>query len=223
MMKHLKRILAVAVVLAAACAAAKAQSWQEKIFLEYYVEAPGDTVYVDELPAAIVFPRIKNSKDPNVRKYYRLVYNFNKVYPYTSVARKLVTEADSTIAVNHMNRFKKDKYVTKIQNQILDDFTDVVKHMTISQGQLLCRLVDREIGKSSYQIVKDYKNGIAAGFWQGVAKTFKQDLKSHYDPKGEDRMTEYLIEKWENGQFEALYYSVFLKWPERTEIPSKYR
>lgn len=191
--------------------------------MEYYVEAPGDTVYCDELPAAVVFPRIKKSKDPNVRKYYRLVYNFNKVYPYTGVARKLVNQADSTIAADHLNRFKKDKYITKVQNQILADFTDVVKHMTISQGQLLCRLVDREIGKSSYQIVKDYKNGIAAGFWQGVAKTFKQDLKSHYDPKGEDRMTEYLIEKWENGQFDALYYSVFLQWPEPTVIPSKYR
>ena len=95
--------------------------------------------------------------------------------------------------------------------------------MTISQGQLLCRLVDRDIGKSSYDIVKDYKSGVAAGFWQGVAKLFKQNLKSKYDPNGEDRMTEYLIEKWEQGQFEALYYSVFLEWPKRTEIPSKYR
>jgi len=222
-MKHLKTIIPVLFLLAATNLGAQEKSWQEKIFLEYYVEAPGDTVYVDSLPEAVVFPRIKKSNDPNVRRYYRLVYNFNKVYPYTSVARKLVNEADSTIAAESMNRFKKDKYVTNIQNQILKDFSDVVRHMTISQGQLLCRLVDREIGKSSYQIVKDYKNGLAAGFWQGVAKTFKQDLKSHYDPKGEDRMTEYLIEKWEKGQFEALYYSVFLKWPDRTEIPSKYK
>lgn len=222
-MKRLIKILAAAILLAAASLTAHGQSWQEKIYLEYYVEPQGDTVYFDELPAAVVFPRIRKTKDPNVKKYYRLVYNFNKVYPYTSVARKLVNEADSTIAAEKMNRFKKDKYVTKIQNQILNDFTDVVRHMTISQGQLLCRLVDREIGKSSYQIVKDYKNGIAAGFWQGVAKTFKQDLKSHYDPKGEDRMTEYLIEKWEQGQFDALYYSVFLKWPEHIEVPLKYR
>ena len=222
-MKHQRIILVLAAIFLFS-GMASAQSWQEKIFLEYYVDAPGDTVYVDELPAAWVFPRInRRSKDPNVRKYYKLVYNFNKVYPYTAVARKLVTEADSTIAADRMGRLKKDRYVTKIQDQILEDFTDVVKHMSMSQGQLLCRLVDREIGKSSFDIVKDYKNGVAAGFWQGVAKMFNQNLKSKYDPNGEDRMTEYLIEKWEQGQFDALYYSVFLEWPKHTEIPSKYR
>lgn len=222
-MKYWKYIFILAFIFLAADKAT-AQSWQEQIFLEYYVDSPGDTVYVDELPAAWVFPRIKrNSKDPNIRKYYKLVYNFNKVYPYTGVARKIINEADSTFAAGKMGRIKKEKYVNKVQDQILEDFTDVVKGMTISQGQLLCRLVDREIGKSSYDIVKDYKSGVAAGFWQGVAKLFKQNLKSKYDPNGEDRMTEYLIEKWEQGQFEALYYSVFLEWPKRTEIPSKYR
>ena len=72
--------------------------------------------------------------------------------------------------------------------------------MTISQGRLLIKLVDREIGKSSYSIIKDYKSGVSAGFWQGVAKIFGQNLKSSYDPNGEDRMTEYLVEKWQRGR-----------------------
>ena len=72
-------------------------------------------------------------------------------------------------------------------------------------------------------IVKGYKSKVAAGFWQGVAKMFGENLKTPYDPKGADTMTEYLIEKWEDGQFEYLYFSIFGEWPKQTEIPLKYR
>jgi len=202
----------------------KEMSWQERIFMEYYVPAPGDTVFVDELPPAFVFPKFSKRdrrNNPDLNKYYRLVYNFNEVYPYTGVARKAVHDADSAIA--GMNRIQKDRYVNKVQDQLLEDFSDIARGMTVSQGKLLCRLVDREVGKTSFDIVRDYKNGMAAGFWQGVAKLFGQDLKTPYDPEGEDRMTEYLIEKWEEGQFDALYYSLFLKWPKKIDIPSKYK
>ena len=199
-------------------------NWQERVFLQYYIQSQGDTVYVDELAPAFVFPKFsrkerRNSSD--LRKYYKLVYNFNAVYPYTGVARNTVRRADSLMA--GMNRIQRERYVNKVQDQLLDDFKEVARNMTISQGQLLCRLVDREIGKSSYDIVKDYKSGLAARFWQGVAKAFHQDLKSKYDPEGEDRMTEYLIEKWDEGQFDALYFSLFDTWPKKVEIPSKYR
>ena len=190
--------------------------------MEYYVEMPGDTVYVDTISPAIVFPRIRNTKDPDVKKYYKLVYNFSKVYPYTDVAVNVVREADLKLAAMRRRR-DKEKYVDAVADQLLDDFTSVARHMTVSQGKLLTRLIDREIGKTPYSIVKDYKSGVAAGFWQGVAKMFGQDLKTHYDPKGEDRMTEYLIEKWNEGQFDALYFSIFREWPDEVVIPSKYR
>lgn len=202
--------------------AAAQEHWQERIFMEYYVEMPGDTVYVDTISPAIVFPRIRNTKDPDVKKYYKLVYNFSKVYPYTDVAVNVVREADLKLAAMRRRR-DKEKYVDAVADQLLDDFTSVARHMTVSQGKLLTRLIDREIGKTPYSIVKDYKSGVAAGFWQGVAKMFGQDLKTHYDPKGEDRMTEYLIEKWNEGQFDALYFSIFREWPDEVVIPSKYR
>lgn len=219
----MKRFFILATVLfGVSCTTSSAQEWQERIFMQYYVEPQGDTVFVDELRPAIVFPKIKKNT-PDARKYYKLVYNFNKVYPYTDVAKKLIHEADSTIAAGRLNRIRKDKYITSIQNQLLADFTGVVKKMTVSQGELLIRLVDREAGKTPYDIVKGYKSKAAAGFWQGVAKMFGENLKTPYDPKGADRMTEYLIEKWNDGQFDALYFSVFGEWPPKTEIPSKYR
>ena len=77
-------------------------------------------------------------------------------------------------------------------------------------------------GKSSYNIIKGYKSGVTAGFWQGIAKMFGSDLKAPYDPEGEDEMTEELVKLWEAGEFEGLYYSLFWQWPPTVDIPSKY-
>ncbi|MBQ7194647.1 MAG: DUF4294 domain-containing protein [Bacteroidales bacterium] len=220
----MKRALLIAALLTAALSTLSAQdNWQERIFMRYYVEESGDTTFVDSIRPAWVFPKNARKNDPDMRKFYKLVYNFNKVYPYTAVARKIIDEVDATIEEKNMGDVQRNAYITKWQTQLLRDFEDIIRHMTISQGQLLCRLVDREIGMTSYNIVKVYKNGFAAGFWQGVARLFGQNLKTPYDPKGEDRMTEYLIMRWEEGSFDSLYYSLFWEWPVKTVVPEKYR
>lgn len=189
-------------------------------YMHYTVDEKGDTVYIAELRPVWVFPKGAR-KGTEWRKYYRLVYNFNKVYPYALMAKKLVSNVDMNI--EDMNRVGKEKYINIKQRELLKEFEPVVRKMTISQGQLLCRLLDREIGMSSYEIIKDYKNGMAAGFWQGVGKIFDQDLKSRYDPQGIDRQTEELVMMWENGEFDRLYFSIFWEDPKKPAIPAKYR
>lgn len=190
--------------------------------LMQYIVQDGDTVYVDELPASKVYPKLPKQKGKEWRKYYRLVHNFSKVYPYAIVARTLVEEADSTIATDNLKRAKKDKYVSKVQKELFTVFEKPMRGLTVSQGALLMKLIDREVGKSSYAIIKDYKNGMAAGFWQGIAKMFGTDLKKPYDPEGDDRNTEELVKIWEAGEFPALYFSLFWEDPEIPVIPEKY-
>ena len=72
--------------------------------------------------------------------------------------------------------------------------------------------MDREMGISSFYIIKNYKGGAAAGFWQGIAKIFGSNLKSQYDRFGEDKMIEELVQMYHNGQFQYLYYSIFGAW-----------
>ena len=181
-----------------------------------------DTTYFDHIRPSKVYSRLPRQKGREWRKYYRLVHNFSKAYPYALVARKLVHEADSTIAADNMKRLQRDKYVTKVQNELFDVFESQMRNMTVSQGALLMKLIDREVGKSSYDIIKDYKNGIAARFWQGIAKIFGTDLKKPYDPEGEDARTEELVKIWEAGDFQAFYFSIFWKDPPVMPIPEKY-
>ena len=189
-------------------------------YMGYRVEH-GDTSYYDSIDPAWIFPRGFRGSKRDLKKYYRLVYNFNKVYPYALLAKDMESQVDRHISENSLRRRKKEKYINRLQEELLDAYKKPLKGMTISQGKLLIKLVDREIGKSPYNVIRSYKSGISAGFWQGVAKVFGQDLKSHYDPKGEDKMTEYLVEKWQRGEFDALYYSIFWEMPKHPNIVSK--
>lgn len=189
--------------------------------LEFIVE-DGDTIFVDELVAAKIWQRLPRQKGREWRKYYRLVHNFSKAYPYALVAKKLVIEADSTIAADKLKGAKREKYISQVQEELFEVFEGQMRKLTVSQGALIMKLIDREVGKSSYNIIKGYKSGFTASFWQGIAKVFGSDLKAPYDPEGEDKMTEELVKLWEAGEFDGLYYSLFWKWPPTVDIPSKY-
>ena len=191
-------------------------------FLHYIIEGK-DTVYIDELKPSKVYSRLPKQKGKEWRKYYRLVHNFSKTYPYALAARNIVNRADQTIEDNNLKRLKKDRYINTVQDELFEMFEEPLRNLTVKQGALLMKLIDREIGKSSYTIIKDYKSGMAAGFWQGVAKLFGSDLKKPYDPKGDDRKIEELVEIWDAGDFDAFYFSLFWKDPPKVDIPSKYR
>lgn len=190
--------------------------------LAYFIEGE-DTIYYDTITASKVYSRLPKQKGKEWRQYYRLVHNFSKSYPYALVAKKLVVEADSTIAADRLKGAKREKYISSVQKELFEVFEGQMRQLTVSQGALIMKLVDREVGKSSYNIIKGYKSGITAGFWQGIAKIFGSDLKKPYDPEGEDKEVEELVKIWEAGDFNALYFSLFWKDAPEMPIPEKYR
>ena len=190
--------------------------------MPYEVEN-GDTTYLDVLEPVWVLARGKASRGKDWRKYYRLVYNFPRVYPYALAAARIEAAADSTVTARKMNRTQREKYVNEVQKQLFKDFEGTFRDMTYSQGALLVRLIDRETSKTSYRIIKEYKGGLTAGFWQGIARLFDGDLKASYDPEGADRDTEELIKLWEQGRFQNLYYSIFLEDPPVVKLLPRYR
>lgn len=194
---------------------------QQTGIMKYIVEGK-DTIYMDHINPSKVYSRVPKQKGREWRKYYRLVHNFSKSYPYALVAKKLVATADSTIAADNLKGAKREKYVNQVQKELFEVFEGQMKQLTVSQGALIMKLVDREVGKSSYNIIKGYKSGIAAGFWQGIAKIFGSDLKKPYDPEGEDKATEELVKIWEAGDFPTFYWSLFWKDPPVLPIPEKY-
>lgn len=188
----------------------------------YEVTPEGDTMFFDTLDPIWVFPKGVKMRSGDWRRYYKLVYQFNKVYPYALVGRKMMAQVDSTLAADVTKRSQRSKYIDNVEKELFRLFEQDIRNMTIREGLLLVKLVDRECGMSAYEIIRTYESGFAAGFWQLVAKLFSQDLKARYDPKKEDdAKIEELCRIWDSGNWNNFYYSIFMENPTRTVIKSE--
>ena len=183
---------------------------QESGFIVGYRIEGRDTIFQIQIRDLYLFSRPDNRKnDRKWREYYKLVYNFKRTYPYALIAKAKIQEADSVIRSSDFSKKEREKYIGNFEDNLFREFEKPLRKMTFSQGRLLLKLIDREVGQSSYYLIKNYKGGIAAGFWQGVAKIFGSDLKQPYDRFGADRATEELVMMYYNGTFDYLYYSLF--------------
>ena len=129
----------------------------------------------------------------------KLTRNVLKVYPYARVTAKLLAEYENDLA-QIQKEHDKDLYVKLAEAELRAEFEEEVKNMTISQGRLLIKLIDRETGSTSYELVKELRGGFQAWLWQGVARIFGNDLKDDYDPEGDDALVESVVRRIENGE-----------------------
>lgn len=186
-----------------------------------YIVEDGDTVYLSPLAAARIYEKKKRNKGREWRKYYRLVYNFAKAYPYALIAKDIVSSVDSTIKTDGLARGRKGRYVDAVIAELFRKYEKPLRKLTVTQGELLMRLIDRECGYTPYAIIVEFKSRFTAGFWQGVAWLFGEDLKRPYDPSGEDEAVEELVRQWEEGTFEQTYYEIFWEYPPEPPLPGR--
>lgn len=221
MKKVLLSLFTVLGVLFPAATASAQSNWRDLKVMEYYVDGK-DTIYVDDIPPAVIHPRQTMSRR-NWVKYYKRVHNFSKAYPYALMVARVINQTDSIFEAQHFTRQQQERYLGKMKDDLLKDFDPVLRKLTLKQGLMMIRLIDRECGRTPYYILKHYLGGAAAGFWQGVAKFFKGNLKQPYDKFGEDKDLEELVGYWERGEFDNLYWMIFGQPRPEVYIPERYR
>ena len=91
-------------------------------------------------------------------------------------------------------------YMKSMEAELIGQYESDMRKMTLSQGKMLIRLVDRECDQTSYELIKQYRGGVRAFFWQGFAKLFGADLKTTYDKDDKDKIVERVIILVEAGQ-----------------------
>ena len=98
------------------------------------------------------------------------------------------------------NERQKKRFIKETEKELKDQFEQELKKLTVTQGRILIKLIDRETGNTSYALVKELRGTLQAFFWQGLARLFGENLKSEYDSAGEDQMIEQIVRQIETGQ-----------------------
>jgi hypothetical protein len=148
-------------------------------------------------PIAIYANRIFKNRD-EAAKYYRLVYNVKKVYPLARICKLKIDDYNARIDGMSSSREKR-QMLKKAEKELKQQFTPEIKNLTFTQGKILLKLIYRQTGDSSYGLIKEFRGSVEAAFWQFFAKMFGNDLKLKYDPYGDDKTIEDIVQLIESG------------------------
>jgi hypothetical protein len=168
-------------------------------FVTRAVIVNGDTLPIIALSEVQIFGPVVFASKLEALVFSRLVLNVKKVYPYAKIVSAKTQEYNMLIA-NAKTKKERKKLMKQAEDELKTQFEDDVKNMTDVQGELLIKLIDRETGESSYELIKGFRGGIVAVFYQSFGRLFGYNLKSTYDPKGKDKDIEQIVVMIESGQ-----------------------
>jgi hypothetical protein len=159
----------------------------------------GDTIAditLDEVEVLLLkYPKSKRGK----RRLSRYVKNVKKVLPYAKLAGQKLKEYEQ-ILKDAENDKQRRKIMKQAEKEINEEYGGQLKDLTFSQGYLLIKLIDRETGNTSYALVQELRGKFTAFFYQTFARLWGYNLKTSYDPEGEDRQLEVIVRLIELGK-----------------------
>ncbi len=133
-------------------------------------------------------------------QWTRVKHNVKKVYPYAILASAKLKQYDLVLAKIQDEKLRKT-YIKLCEKDLRKEFEDDLKNFSVSQGRVLMKLINRETGKTTYEIVKEMRGNFQANMWQALARLFGNNMKDNYDPSTEDLMIEKAIAMVERGDF----------------------
>jgi hypothetical protein len=160
-----------------------------------------DTVPYIVMPWVIVNGKMSFASRRKYAEWTKLKYNVKKVYPYAILAAAKLKEFDLVLATIPKEADRK-AYLKKSEKELQKEFGEELKGLSINQGKILMKLIDRETGKTTYTIIKDMRGNFNAFMWQSLATLFGSSMKQNYDLNDPyDRQIELAIKQIEAGEF----------------------
>lgn len=150
-----------------------------------------------QLPVVNIF-----ASDLDLYKYDVLKRRVIKVYPYVEQGKEILRQIQENESEAKKREHK--KYIKSTEKDLRSKFEAELKDLTINEGQVLVKLVNRETGNSCYKLIKEMKGSITAFFYQQVGKYYGYDLKAEYDPKREHDMEFVIKDLQSQGKLPAL-------------------
>ena len=189
----------------------------------HYFMFEGDTIPITEvaLNDVYVLKKIKfEDKDDRIR-YLILKRKVKKVYPYAKMASDKLIELTTQLDSIKKKRARK-RYTKKVQKFIEQEFSEELKKLTRTEGQILVKLIHRQTGITAYELVKELRSGWRAFWYNSTAKLFKISLKKEYNPieVKEDYYIEDILQRYfltevlerQNSALDFDYLDAVAKW-----------
>lgn len=158
-----------------------------------------DTILMAFLHDLWVFPRNTFKNKRQEQYFWRTVRDVKKTLPYAKLVASELNMVNMKL-VDMKNEKERKKYLNEYEKALFKKHEADLKKMTINQGRMLMKLIDRECERTSYDLIKNYRGSVSAFFWQGVARVFGSNLKSEYDAQKDDKVLERVILLVEAGQ-----------------------
>jgi len=156
-----------------------------------YIIFEGDTLLI-ELDEIRLLKKLKFANNNDRRYYYWFRKKVHNAYPYAKLAQDRLSIINERLDEINSKR-KKKQYTRRLEKYFEEEFTDQLKKLTRTEGRILLKLIHRQTGETSFEMVKDMRNGWKAFWFENTAKLFKLSLKSEYHP--ESVAEDYLIEE----------------------------
>lgn len=176
-----------------------ADTLPERVYIINQVERDGEVLPEIEIREVTIIGYQGSSGLFPAWRYQRLVYNLKRVYPYALLVRTELSDVNA-ILEKIPDDMSRRKYLRDYEKKILSEYEDDVRNMTITQGRLLIKLIDRETQNTSYELIRLYRGNFTAAFWQAIARIFGSNLKDRYDRYGEDLLIELIVTEIEAGR-----------------------
>ena len=177
----------------------KVDSLPDKFYVIQKVDRNGENLPEIEIKEISIYGEMKPASRFQAWRYERTIYNVKRVYPYSKIVRERLDKVNEDLK-KITDEKERREYIKSFEKDVFRDYEDDMRHMTITQGRILIKLIDRETENTSYELIKEYRGNISAAFWQGIARIFGSNLKSEYDPDGDDYLIERIIYEIEMGR-----------------------
>jgi len=170
----------------------------ENFYMLHSVERDGTSLPEIGIKEVVIIGKPSTGKKFPYARYQRMVTNLKKVYPYAMVVRSKLEAINAELVRIPEDRDRK-KYIRQTEKNLFGEYEDDIRDMTITQGRLLIKLIDRETQNTSFELIRYYRGSLSAAFWQGIARIFGTNLKEEYDPYGDDAIMEIIVQAIESG------------------------
>ena len=174
-----------------ACTGVQAQSYRKQVVLPMEVYE-GDTIPVIHMRDVYIYERMKFKNRRQERYYWRTVRDVKKTLPIAREVRGIIIETYEYL-LTLPDEKTREKHLAAVEKGLMAQYTPRMRQLTLSQGKMLIKLVDRECDQTGYELIRVFMGDFKARFYQTFAALFGASLKKEYDPELEDAEIEEII------------------------------